>query len=288
MAMTLREGVRTEVAETAGDYLGEIASIPLLTAEDERRLGSQIKHGKPDEAEEARRQLTTANLRLVVSIARKYVGHGLPLMDLIQEGNLGLMRAVNKFDYERGFRFSTYATWWIRQRITRAITNQCRIVRLPICTLQGLAKLHRANHEFIQQYGRLPTGEELAVTSGMSSDRVAELLEAEGREPVLLETRIGDDQEATELADIIPDTSQPSSEDQATGALLREWIFDALSSLPDRERDVIMLRFGLQDGRQRSRHEVGEEFGISKERIRQIERNALSELRQRAEAVGWH
>ena len=273
--------------DTTNEYLHEIGNLPLLNAEDERRLGYAIKKGNPDEAEEARRTLTVSNLRLVVSIARKYAGHGLPLIDLIQEGNLGLMRAVNKFDFERGFKFSTYATWWIRQRITRAINDQCRIVRLPVCTLQGLAKLHRASQGFVQEHGRVPSREELATVSCISVEKVDELLEAEGKEPILLETRVSDDPEAAELADLVPDTTQPSPEEKAARAILKEQILKAIDSLPGREREVIILRFGLHDGRPRSRHEVGKAFGISKTRILQIERSALEELRQQAETVGW-
>ncbi len=273
--------------DSADAYLHEIGNLPLLTAEDERRLGNAIKNGTPEEAEQARRTLIVSNLRLVVSIARKYAGHGLPLMDLIQEGNLGLMRAVNKFDFERGFKFSTYATWWIRQRITRAINDQCRIVRLPVCALQGLARLHRASQGFIQEHGRTPSREELASVASVTVEKVDELLEAEGREPMLLETRISDDPEAAELADLVADTTELSSEEKAARAILRDQILSAVDALPGREREVIILRFGLHDGRPRSRHEVGKAFGISKTRILQIERSALEELRQQAEATGW-
>jgi RNA polymerase primary sigma factor len=273
--------------DTADDYLHEIGNIPLLTYEDERYLGDKIKNGSPEEAREASRKLIVSNLRLVVSIARKYAGHGLPLMDLIQEGNLGLMRAVAKFDFERGFKFSTYATWWIRQRITRAINDQCRIVRLPVCALQGLARLHRAAQVFLQEHGRMPSRDELASAAGTTADKVEELLEAESREPMLLETRISDDPEAAELADLVADTTQPSSEEKAARAILRDQILAAVDALPGREREVIILRFGLHDGRPRSRHEVGKSFGISKTRILQIERSALQELKLQAETVGW-
>jgi RNA polymerase primary sigma factor len=276
-----------ETSDSADAYLHEIGNLPLLTGDDEKRLGNAIKNGNPEEAEEARRVLTVSNLRLVVSIARKYAGHGLPLMDLIQEGNLGLMRAVNKFDFERGFKFSTYATWWIRQRITRAINDQCRIVRLPVCTLQGLSRLHRASQGFVQEYGRQPTREELAVLSSVSVEKVDELLAAEGREPMLLETRISDDPEAAEVADLVADTNQVLPEEKAARAILKDQILGAVDTLPGREREVIILRFGLHDGKPRSRHEVGKAFGISKTRILQIERSALEELRQQAETVGW-
>ena len=283
----LQKMLDRETNDSADAYLHEIGDLPLLTVEDERRLGSAIKNGSADEAEEARRVLTVSNLRLVVSIARKYAGHGLPLIDLIQEGNLGLIRAVEKFDYERGFKFSTYATWWIRQRITRAINDQCRIVRLPVCTLQGLARLHRASQNFVQEYGRMPSREELANISCVSVEKVDELLEAEGKEPVLLENKISDDPEAAELADLVADTNQLSPEEKAARAILKDQILDAVNLLSGRAREVIILRFGLNDGRPRSRHEVGKAFGISKTRILQIERSALEELRQQAETVGW-
>lgn len=276
-----------ETAESTDSYLREIGNIPLLTAEEERYLGFTIRNGNPEEAEKARRKLTVSNLRLVVSIARKYAGHGVPLMDLIQEGNLGLMRAVNKFDFERGYKFSTYATWWIRQRITRAINDQCRIVRLPVCALQGLARLRRASQGFVQEHGRVPSREELALATAIPVEKVNELMEAEGREPMLLETRISDDPEGAELADLIADTTDLSSEEKAARAIMKDQILNAVDCLPGREREVIILRFGLHDGRQRSRHEVGRAFGISKTRILQIERSALEELRQQAEAVGW-
>jgi RNA polymerase primary sigma factor len=273
--------------DSADDYLHEIGNTPLLTFEEERHLGERIKHGTPDEAKEASRKLIVSNLRLVVSIARKYAGRGLPLTDLIQEGNLGLMRAVDKFDFERGFKFSTYATWWIRQRITRAINDQCRIVRLPVCALQGLARLHRAGQGFLQEHGRTASRQELALAACTTVEKADELLEAEGREPMLLETRISDDPEATELADLVADTTQPLPEERAARAILRDQILAAVGALPVREREVIILRFGLHDGHPRSRHEVGKSFGISKTRILQIERSALQELKQQAEAVGW-
>ena len=276
-----------ETTDSADSYLHEIGNLTLLTAQEEKVLGHYIKYGTPAEAEAARRKLTVSNLRLVVSIARKYAGHGLPLMDLIQEGNLGLMRAVVKFDYERGFKFSTYATWWIRQRITRAINDQCRIVRLPVCALQGLARLHRASQTFVQEHGRMPTREELAAVTCVTVEKVDELLEAESREPMLLETKVSDDPEAAELGDLVPDTTEPSCEEKAARAILKDQILNAVESLPGREKEVIILRFGLHDGRPRSRHEVGKAFGISKTRILQIERSALQGLRQQAEAVGW-
>jgi len=285
--MMLQRLLDRESPDSADSYLHEIGNLPLLTARDERYLGDLIKHGTPEQAEAAKRRLIVSNLRLVVSIARKYAGHGLPLMDLVQEGNLGLMRAVNKFDYERGFKFSTYATWWIRQRITRAINDQCRVVRLPVCALQGIARLHKASQSFVQEHGRTPSRDELATVACTTVDKVDELLEAEGREPMLLETRVSDDPEAAELADLVADTTEPSPEEKAARAMLKEQILKAVDVLPGREREVIILRFGLHDGRPRSRHEVGKAFGISKTRILQIERSALEELRQHAEVVGW-
>jgi RNA polymerase primary sigma factor len=276
-----------EFTDSADDYLHEIGNLPLLTARDERHIGEIIKNGTPEQADAAKRRLIVSNLRLVVSIARKYSNRGLPLMDLIQEGNLGLMRAVVKFDFERGFKFSTYATWWIRQRITRAINDQCRIVRLPVCALQGLARLHKSSQAFVQEHGRAPSREELAIINCITVDKVDELLEAEGREPMLLETKVSDDPEAAELADLVADTTEPSSEEKAARAILKDQILNAVDRLPGREREVIILRFGLHDGRPRSRHEVGKAFGISKTRILQIERSALEELREHAESVGW-
>jgi len=285
--MIMPEVLDREYVDSADSYLHEIGDTRLLTAKEERELGNSIKNGSPEEAERAKQKLTVSNLRLVVSIARKYAGHGLPLMDLIQEGNLGLIRAVEKFDFERGFKFSTYATWWIRQRITRAINDQCRIVRLPVCTLQGLARLHRASQGFVQEFGRNPSRQELAEVACVTTDKVDELLEADGREPMLLETHISDDPEAAELADLVADTTQPSAEEKAARAILRDQILSAVDLLPGREREVIILRFGLYDGHPRSRHEVGKAFGISKTRILQIERSALEELRQQAEDIGW-
>jgi RNA polymerase primary sigma factor len=276
-----------ETTDASDAYLHEIGHLPLLTAADERYLGNLIKNGTPEQAEAAKRKLIVSNLRLVVSIARKYAGHGLPLLDLVQEGNLGLMRAANKFDFERGFKFSTYATWWIRQRITRAVNDQCRIVRLPVCTLQGLARLHRANQGFIQEHGRTPSKEELAEVSCTTTQKVNELLAAESREPMLLETKVSGDPEAAELADLVADTTELSADEKAAWAMLRDQILSAVDALPGREREVIILRFGLHDGRTRSRHEVGKAFGISKTRILQIERSALEELREQAVAVGW-
>jgi RNA polymerase primary sigma factor len=283
----LQKMLDRDPSDSADAYLQEIGDLPLLKAEDERRLGDAIKNGGAEDAEEARQVLIVSNLRLVVSIARKYAGHGMPLTDLIQEGNLGLIRAVEKFDFERGFKFSTYATWWIRQRITRAINDQSRIVRLPVCTLQGLARLHRASQEFIQENGRSPSREELANISSVSVDKVDELLEAESKEPMLLEAKVSEDPEAAELADMIADTNQPSPEEKAARAILKTQILNAINQLSGREREVIILRFGLNDGRPKSRHEVGKAFGISKTRILQIERSALEELRQQAETVGW-
>lgn len=268
-------------------YLQEISDTPILTAEEEKILGDRIKNGTPAEAREAKRKLTVSNLRLVVSIARKYMGHGLPLMDLIQEGNLGLMRAVEKFDFERGFKFSTYATWWIRQRITRAINEQCRVVRLPVCTLQGLSRLQRASQGFLQEHGRNPSRQELAEIAGITAEKVDELFMADEREPVLLEAHVTDDPDAPELADLVADTSGLSSEETAARAILRDQILDAIEKLPGREREVVILRFGLHDGCPRSRHEIGKVFGISKTRILQIERSALEELRQLADVNGW-
>ncbi len=231
------------------------------------------------EAQRATEHLIKANLRLVISVAKKNLGKGMPLPDLIQEGNLGLMRAVEKFDYRRGYKFSTYATWWIRQAITRSIADQSRTVRLPVHMVEHLTRLRKARQRFFQEYGREPTDEEMAERLELPRNKVEELAALAYREPISLETPIGEEGEESELSEFIADQVSQSPEEQATRGVLREQLTRVLESLPQREREVIELRFGLLDGRSRTLDEVGRQFGLSRERIRQIERKALAALR---------
>jgi RNA polymerase primary sigma factor len=264
-------------ATSASIYLSEIGRLPLLNSKEEKQLGYRIKHGRKEEAQEARRRLIEGNLRLVVSIAKKYVGQGLSLMDLIQEGNLGLMRAANKFDYRKGYKFSTYATWWIRQSITRAIADKARTVRAPVHTLESLKRLRSTSHSLTQEYGREPTKEELAKQMGVSPGKVAQIAKA-AKQPVSLETSILEDGDSN-ITDFIADKSAAQPIDVATNRFLREQLDDILASLSDRERRVIEMRFGLDDGRGYTLDELGQEFGITRERVRQIEKKALGKLR---------
>jgi len=258
-------------------YLNEIGKLPLLNAKEEKLLARQIKHGK-DEAEEARRHLIVANLRLVVSIAKRYRGRGLSLMDLIQEGNLGLIRAVDKFDYRQGYKFSTYATWWIRHSITRAIANQARTIRLPAYMGDAINRLFRIRYSLTQEYGREPTEEELAAEMHLSPKKVGEIIKAT-KHLSSLEKPVGEEGD-TSLGDLLEDKESPQPAELANKEALKEQLGDLLASLPAKERRVIELRFGLVDNRNRTLEEVGQELGVTRERIRQIQGKALGKLRR--------
>jgi len=254
-------------------YLKEIGRVPLLTAENEVELAKRIEAGE----EEAKRRLTEANLRLVVSIAKRYVGRGMLFLDLIQEGNLGLLKAVEKFDYRKGYKFSTYATWWIRQAITRAIADQARTIRIPVHMVETINKLIRISRQLLQRLGREPTADEIAKEMGITEDRVREIQKI-AQEPVSLETPIGEEEDS-HLGDFIEDQDAPAPAEAASFSLLKEQLEEVLGSLSEREERVLRLRFGLDDGRQRTLEEVGYVFGVTRERIRQIEAKALRKLR---------
>ena len=254
-------------------YLKEIGKVPLLTAENEVSLAKRIEAGD----EEAKRQLTEANLRLVVSIAKKYVGRGMLFLDLIQEGNLGLIKAVEKFDYRKGYKFSTYATWWIRQAITRAIADQARTIRIPVHMVETINKLIRVSRQLLQELGREPLPEEIAVEMDVPVERVREIMKI-AQEPVSLETPIGEEEDS-HLGDFIEDEDAPAPAEAASFMLLKEQLEEVLDSLTLREQRVLRLRFGLDDGRARTLEEVGQVFGVTRERIRQIEAKALRKLR---------
>jgi len=254
-------------------YLKEIGRVPLLTAEDEVVLAKGIEAGD----DEAKRRLTEANLRLVVSIAKRYVGRGMLFLDLIQEGNLGLLKAVEKFDYRKGYKFSTYATWWIRQAITRAIADQARTIRIPVHMVETINKLIRISRQLLQRLGREPSAEEIAKEMGITEDRVREIMKI-AQEPVSLETPIGEEEDS-HLGDFIEDHEAPAPAEAASFSLLKEQLEEVLRTLSDREERVLRLRFGLDDGRQRTLEEVGYVFGVTRERIRQIEAKALRKLR---------
>ena len=265
------EGVSTE--DPVRMYLKEIGNVPLLTTEQEVELAKRVEAGD----EEAKKQLTEANLRLVVSIAKKYVGRGMPFLDLIQEGNMGLMKAVDKFDYTKGYKFSTYATWWIRQAITRGIADTGRTIRVPVHMVETINKTLRMTRTLLQELGREPTPEEVAERLNVSVSRVREVLKI-SRDPVSLDTPIGEEDDS-HLGDFIEDDSALSPADSAAFSMLRAELATALESLTDRERQVVKLRFGMEDGRARTLEEVGKEFNVTRERIRQIEAKALRKLR---------
>ena len=254
-------------------YLKEIGRVPLLTPEEETALAMRIIEG--DEA--AKKRLCEANLRLVVSIAKRYVGRGMQFLDLIQEGNLGLIKAVEKFDYTKGFKFSTYATWWIRQAITRAIADQARTIRIPVHMVETINKVKKVSSQLLHKNGHEPTAEEIAVELGMPVDKVREIMRV-AQEPVSLETPIGEEEDS-HLGDFIPDDDAPAPADAASHTLLKEQLDEVLQSLTEREAKVLRLRFGLEDGRPRTLEEVGKEFDVTRERIRQIEAKALRKLR---------
>ena len=254
-------------------YLKEIGKVPLLTAEEEVDLAQRMEAGD----ENAKRRLAEANLRLVVSIAKRYVGRGMLFLDLIQEGNLGLIKAVEKFDYKKGYKFSTYATWWIRQAITRAIADQARTIRIPVHMVETINKLIRVSRQLLQELGRDPSPDELAKEMQMPVEKVREILKI-GQDPVSLETPIGEEEDS-HLGDFIPDDDIPAPSEAAAFTLLKEQLFEVLDTLTDREEKVLRLRFGLDDGRARTLEEVGKEFNVTRERIRQIEAKALRKLR---------
>ena len=254
-------------------YLKEIGKVPLLSADEEVELAKRMAEGD----EEAKKRLAEANLRLVVSIAKRYVGRGMLFLDLIQEGNLGLIKAVEKFDYNKGFKFSTYATWWIRQAITRAIADQARTIRIPVHMVETINKLIRVSRQLLQELGREPMPEEIAKEMDTTVDRVREIMKI-AQEPVSLETPIGEEEDS-HLGDFIEDHDAPAPADAASFTLLREQLEEVLETLTVREKKVLELRFGLEDGRSRTLEEVGQHFGVTRERIRQIEAKALRKLR---------
>ena len=268
---SLAEGVGLE--DHVRMYLKEIGKVPLLTAEEEVELAIRIEHG--DEA--AKDRLNEANLRLVVSIAKRYVGKGMQFLDLIQEGNLGLLKAVEKFDYRKGYKFSTYATWWIRQAITRAIADQARTIRIPVHMVETIHKLGRVSRQLSQELGKDPTPEQIAVEMNMPVDKVREIMKI-SQDPVSLETPVGEEEDS-HIGDFIPDDDAPAPSESAAAILLREQLMEVLETLTPREQKVLRLRFGLDDGCQRTLEEVGKEFSVTRERIRQIEAKALRKLR---------
>ena len=301
--LSMPEGI--SIDDPVRMYLKEIGKVPLLSADEEINIAMRMEKGdeakqmlesginadgKPltdeekkqcqaaiDDGTQAKRLLAEANLRLVVSIAKRYVGRGMLFLDLIQEGNLGLIKAVEKFDYRKGYKFSTYATWWIRQAITRAIADQARTIRIPVHMVETINKLIRVSRQLLQEYGREPTPEEIAKAMGISEAKVREIIKI-AQEPVSLETPIGEEEDS-HLGDFIPDDDAPAPAEAASHALMREQLWDGLNTLTPREEKVLRLRFGLDDGNQRTLEEVGREFKVTRERIRQIEAKALRKLR---------
>lgn len=269
--LSVPEGISIE--DPVRMYLKEIGKVSLLTADEEIELAQRMEKGD----ENAKKRLAEANLRLVVSIAKRYVGRGMLFLDLIQEGNLGLIKAVEKFDYRKGYKFSTYATWWIRQAITRAIADQARTIRIPVHMVETINKLIRVSRQLLQELGREPSPEEIAEEMDMSVDRVREILKI-SQEPVSLETPIGEEEDS-HLGDFIQDDNVPVPADAAAFTLLKEQLIEVLGTLTEREQKVLRLRFGLDDGRARTLEEVGKEFNVTRERIRQIEAKALRKLR---------
>ncbi|EGC04759.1 MULTISPECIES: RNA polymerase sigma factor RpoD [Ruminococcus] len=258
-------------------YLKEIGRVPLLTSEEEIQLAEMMSGDNDRDASKARKRLAEANLRLVVSIAKRYVGRGMSFLDLIQEGNMGLIKAVEKFDYKKGFKFSTYATWWIRQAITRAIADQARTIRIPVHMVETITKVKKASSQLLHKNGHDPSPEEIAEDLDMSVEKVREIMRI-AQDPVSLETPIGEEEDS-HLGDFIPDDDAPAPAEAASLVLLKEQIDQVLSTLTEREEKVLRLRFGLEDGRSRTLEEVGQEFKVTRERIRQIEAKALRKLR---------
>ena len=258
-------------------YLKEIGKYPLLTTEEEIALAKQIAEGTPEEQAAAKKKLSEANLRLVVSIAKRYVGRGMQFLDLIQEGNLGLIKAAEKFDYTKGYKFSTYATWWVRQAITRAIADQARTIRIPVHMVETINKLIRVNRQLAQELGRDPTPAEIAKEMGISESKVREIIKI-AQEPVSLETPIGEEEDS-HLGDFIEDENAPAPAEVASNAMMREQLQEVLHTLTPREEKVIRLRFGLEDGQAHTLEEVGKEFNVTRESIRQIEAKALRKIR---------
>ncbi|MDD3611305.1 MAG: RNA polymerase sigma factor RpoD [Eubacteriales bacterium] len=278
-----RERDKNKMAEAFNDammvddpvrmYLKEIGQVELLTADEEKDLGARMEAGDW----EAKQHLTEANLRLVVSIAKRYTGRGMHFLDLIQEGNLGLIKAVDKFDYKKGFKFSTYATWWIRQAITRAIADQARTIRIPVHMIETINKLVRIQRQLVQELGREPEVDELAAEMELTPEKIREIMKI-SQSPVSLEKPIGEEEDS-QLGDFIPDEDAPSPDEQAANTLLKEELLNVLSELSPREEEVLKLRFGLKDGRTRTLEEVGKVFDVTRERIRQIEAKALRKIR---------